>query len=151
MKLSTKTNLVLFVFGALLPLCGSLLAGAPASPSSSRGCHGGPFVSSAPDCHGDADELHAAADCHGAEVADAGCHGRSRSTIADRRSHRVAGRAAARADRASSRADRAEARARAASSCHGAGEARKAAGCHGSPGESAPKAECECSGDCDCG
>jgi len=138
MKLSTKKNLILFLFGALLPLCGSLLAGAPASPSSSPSCHGA--EAAAASCHGEALEAVEAPEV------GSGCHGRHRSTVAERRSSRVAGRSAARAGRAADRSERAANRA----GCHGS-KAAKPKGCHGSPPPAEAPAECDCGDACDCG
>jgi hypothetical protein len=104
---------------ALLAVCGSLLAGAPALTSPPAGCHG---EKAAVGCHGEADEAPQVAE------ASSGCHGRHRSTFAHRHASRVAGRSAARADRAADRSERAASRA----GCHGA-TAVKVAGCHGNP------------------
>jgi len=113
------TTRFLMAVVALLAVCGSLLAGAPASTSPPAGCHG---EKAAVGCHGGADEAPQVAE------ASAGCHGRHRSTFAKRHASRVAGRTAARADRAVDRSERAASRA----GCHGA-TAVKVAGCHGAP------------------
>ena len=85
-----------------------------------------------------------------ATAAAEGCHGRS--TMASRRSDRVAARADGRAARADARADRASARSAARSSggCHGGAPARSASnGCHGGGPAPAAAAACDCG--CDCG
>ena len=128
----------IFAIACLLAICGSLFAGAPASPSSSPSCHGS--KAAAASCHGEADDAQQVAE------ASAGCHGRHRSTVAERRLSRVAGRSAARADRAADRSERAASRA----GCHGA-KAAKPKGCHGSPPPAESPAECDCEDGCDCG
>jgi len=105
-----QTTRFLMAVVAMLAVCGSLLAGAPASTRPPAGCHG------------EADEAPQVVE------ASAGCHGRNRSTFAQRHASRVAGRTAARADRAADRSERAASRA----GCHGA-TAVKVAGCHGAP------------------
>jgi hypothetical protein len=128
----------IFAIAGLLAIAGSLLAGAPASPRSSPSCHGA--KAAAASCHGEAPEAVEAPEV------GSGCHGRHRSTVAERRSSRVAGRSAARADRAADRSERAASRA----GCHGA-KAAKPKGCHGSPPPAEAPAECDCEDDCDCG
>lgn len=122
------TRLLIAVF-SLLGVCGSLLAGAPASTSPPAGCHG--TKAAAVRCHGEAEEALQVAE------ASAGCHGRHRLSFAERHAYRVAGRTAARADQASARSERAAGRA----GCHGA-KAATATGCHGATQAEAPD-ECD--------